>query len=138
MKIGAIIILGNFWHCGLHYKNMIFLFFKIFQKKDSGQFLGNPLYRSHWHFRHTFVIAIFPPFTFHCVVAAAAAGGYSGMDISIYIHYYIGGSWAFPTFPLVRIKLVKQGPIIWRTPALVNKFTVIYANLEIELPFTKV
>jgi len=28
--------------------------------------------------------------------------------------------------------------IIWRTPALVNKFTVIYANLEIELPFTKV
>ena len=58
------------------------------------------------------------------------------MDISIYIHYYIGGSWAFPTFPLVRIKLVKQGPIIWRTPALVNKFTVIYANLKIELPFT--
>ena len=49
------------------------------------------------------------------------------------IYIKIGGSWAFPTFPLVRIKLVKQGPIIWRTPALVNKFTVMYANLEIEL-----
>ena len=116
-KLVQLLFLGNFWHYGLHV--CLFLFLKNSRERildwvgpieyvNREPKFGQPaIYRFHWHFRQTFVIAIFPPFTVHCVVAAAAAGGYSGMDIYTLLYWWVMG---FSNFSTRKNQISQTGP----------------------------